>query len=71
MATVCTPTASKAMVSDAPGIACPAWAPTPASGMRIGTSISPAPCALAMTNDHSASPTMPARIPTRTRWRVA
>ena len=56
IAAVCTPTAASASVSEPEAAIPPGGAAPRQSGISIGTSISPEPCAVDTTNDQSASP---------------
>jgi hypothetical protein len=60
IAAVCTPTAASASVRGPEAAIPPGGAAPRQSGISIGTSISPEPCALDTTNDQSASPACPA-----------
>lgn len=60
IAAVCTPTAASASVSGPAVAISPAGAAPMQSGISIGTSISPEPCAVDTANDQSASPACPA-----------
>jgi hypothetical protein len=62
IAAVWTPTAASARTSEPDAPTSPADTSPRQSGINAGTSIKPAPCALDIMKDQSASPTCPAGL---------
>ncbi len=66
---MCTATAARATSIEPLAVSSRAGEAARQSGISTGTSIRPAPWALAIRNDQAARPSMPVCMPKRVRWR--